>query len=385
MIGLTKEYFEKQKSIYTITEILQQPNTWSKTYEIIRSFKKDIQKFMSQFDDKTVIYLSGAGTSEFVGNTIVSYINDLGRYNVKSVSTTDIVLEPKKYFHMGKKTLVVSFGRSGSSPESVATVNFANQLCDDIYHLIVTCNKNGELAQSAKNNSNYFLITLPEETHDKSFAMTSSYTNMMLATILVFDIDNIEKYQDFLNDIVFLGNKLINANYTLIDDLTTEFPFSRIIYLGTGSNKGMAQESALKMLELTAGKIPTLYDSPLGFRHGPKSIICEKALTVLFMSDDEYTRKYELDLLKEMLHEKEGNELLVISNRPLGEKLIGLNYQLEFNYPKTLNNMALVFPYIILAQLLALKKAIQLGISCDNPCPKGTVNRVVKGVRIYNI
>lgn len=385
MLGLSREFYEKENSIFTVLEILQQPKTWEKTYEIINRLKSDLKAFMNQFDEDSVIYLSGAGTSEFVGNTIESYINNIGKYNVKSVSTTDIVLEPKSYFSKTKKTLVVSFGRSGSSPESVATVNFANQLCDDIYHLIVTCNKNGELALSAEENDNYFLITLPEETHDKSFAMTSSYTNMMFATILAFDLSNLDNYKTFLSSITKLGKQIIEKDYGVIDKLIKEYDFSRIIYLGTGVTKGMAEEAALKMLELTSGNVPTLFDSALGFRHGPKSIIRAGALSVLFISDDEYKRKYEIDLLKEMLSEKDGNEFLVIANRPLNKTLPGLNYLIEFNFAEDLSNMALVFPYVMLAQILALRKASKLGIASDNPCPKGTVNRVVKGVKIYHI
>jgi tagatose-6-phosphate ketose/aldose isomerase len=383
MLGITKEYYEKQNSIHTVREILQQPVTWKKTYQIIQNLKDELTAFMKQFDQDTMIYLSGAGTSEFVGNTIQDYINHLGKYTTKSVSTTDMVLNPGTYFRKYKKTLLISFGRSGSSPESVATVDLANQLCDDIYHLIITCNKAGNLAQSSKGKANYFLLTLPEETHDQSFAMTSSYTNMMLATILALDLEKFVHYEQMITTIAQLGEQVINQSYKIVNQLIDNFDFDRIIYLGSGEHKGMAQEAALKVLELTAGHVATMHNTALGFRHGPKSIIQPGALTVFYISDDHYMRQYELDLLNEMLSEKDGNAFLVITNQPLGAAFNGLKYKIELNYQKSLNNMTLVFPYILIAQILALKKSNQLGISSDNPCPSGAVNRVVKGVKIY--
>ena len=70
------------------------------------------------------------------------------------------------------------------------------------------------------------------------------------------------------------------------------------------------------MLELNAGKIVTMFDTPLGFRHGPKSIIDNTTLTVLYLSDGEYQRQYELDLLKEMSGQRKENRIMVVCNAP---------------------------------------------------------------------
>lgn len=61
-------------------------------------------------------------------------------------------------------------------------------------------------------------------------------------------------------------------------------PWKRIVYLGSGGLQGAARESALKVLELTAGKLAAFYDSPTGFRHGPKSLVDDETLVVVFVS-----------------------------------------------------------------------------------------------------
>ncbi|MFM9634939.1 SIS domain-containing protein, partial [Streptomyces galilaeus] len=79
-----------------------------------------------------------------------------------------------------------------------------------------------------------------------------------------------------------------------------ELPMQRLVYLGAGSLKGYAQEAALKLLELSSGKVMGYFESPLGFRHGPKSLVDEKTFIVLFSSNNSYTKQYDTDLLHEL-------------------------------------------------------------------------------------
>ena len=165
--------------------------------------------------------------------------------------------------------------------------------------------------------------------------------------------------------------------------IVDEFKFERIVYLGNIALKGVSQESALKMLELTAGQVATMYDSPLGFRHGPKSIIDDTTLTVVYLSDDAYKRQYEIDLIKEMGPQRKGNKIAVVMNTPCAGLDELVDYQLVMDCGKATENVFLGFEYIAFAQTLAALKSISLDITPDNPCPTGEVNRVVKGVTLY--
>lgn len=378
--------FEALNGHFTATEIQQQPNTWKKTIAQIKSCKTELKTFIEHVtkqEDYDII-LTGAGTSEFVGNALFSYLNKLTNFKTKSYGTTDIVATPENYLSQTKPTLLISFGRSGNSPESVGAVEVADEVCkDNIYHLFVTCNKDGALSKAAQTRENAFAINLTDETHDQSFAMTSSYTNMMLATMLCFSLDEIEKVEKEFEDIIHTTSKFLDHKWDLCESITKEYNFERIVYLGANALKGMAQESALKMLELTAGKVCTMYDTPLGFRHGPKSIINDDTLTVVYISDDAYTRKFEIDLLKEMSGQRKGNKIVVVSGKDY-EEFHGLaDYTFIFENETTHDNMYLAFEYIVFAQTLALFKSLAFGITPDNPCPTGEVNRVVKGVTLY--
>ncbi len=380
-----EEQWKEVGSYWTSKEIFQQPETWLKTLNQVKAEKESIkaliEKVTSQ-DDYDII-LTGAGTSEFVGNSIFPYLSPLNNFKVKSYGTTDIVACPEDYISRTKPTLLVSFGRSGNSPESVAAVEAANEVCENIHHLFVTCNHDGALSKYAVGKDNCYAINLTPETHDQSFAMTSSYSNMYLATVLSFNIDKLDELEPIVKDIADKTSKFHQTNYETCKKIVDEFDFQRIVYLGSNCLKGVSQESALKICELTAGKIMTTFDTTMGFRHGPKSVVCPGSLEVVYLSDDPYTRQYDVDIVKEMAPERNGNKILVVSSyddpsvKDLGD------YFISFDNEKRYNNVYLGLEYVNVAQIIAVYKSLKCGVKPDTPCPSGTVNRVVKGVNIY--
>lgn len=213
--------------------------------------------------------------------------------------------------------------------------------------------------------------------------MTSSYSNMYLATYLAFNLDKLEEITATIDKVCAAGEEFLTTNYKLAQNIVDEFDFNRIVYLGNLALKGVAQESALKMLELTAGRVATMYDSPLGFRHGPKSIIDDRTLTIVYLSDDEYRRKYEIDLIKEMGPQRKKNRVVVVMNTPCEGLDSLVDYQVHFNIGEACENIFLGLDFVIFAQTVAVLKSLSMGITPDNPCPTGEVNRVVKGVTLY--
>ena len=384
IFNFTQEMMAEASSTFTATEIHQQPSTWRKTIQQIKDNKETLKAFIEQVttQEDYDIVLAGAGTSEFVGNGLYSYLNKKTNFKCKSYGTTDIVATPENYLSRTKPTLLISFGRSGNSPESVGAVDAAEVVCDNLYHLFITCNKNGALSKRADQNKNCYAINLTDETHDQSFAMTSSFSNMYLACLLCFELDRLDEVCAELESVITCGEKFVEEDYTVAKEVVDGYDFNRIVYLGANALKGIAQESALKMLELTAGKVATMYDTPLGFRHGPKSIIDDNTLTVVYLSDDEYSYQYELDLIKEMSGQRKGNKIFAVTNtdRPEVKELV--DYYYSFNGEKH-NNVQLALDYITVAQCVALYKSLSYGITPDNPCPSGEVNRVVKGVILY--
>lgn len=385
IFGITPEKMAETSSTFTVSEIYQQPATWEKTCRQIAEHKDEIQKFIDQVitcDDFDVV-LTGAGTSEFVGNALFPHLTGLLNYKVKSYGTTDIVATPEAYLSRTKPTLLISFGRSGNSPESVGAIDAAESVCDNIYHLFVTCNKNGALSKRADTTDNCYAINLTDETHDQSFAMTSSFSNMYLATYLCFHLSELDKVTADVRKIIAAGQEFLDNNFGTAQKIVDEYDFKRIVYLGSNTLKGISQESALKMLELTAGKVVTMYDTPLGFRHGPKSIIDDTTITVVYLSDDPYTRQYEIDLIKEMSGQRKGNKIVAVMSSQDDAVAALVDYTVVYGLDEKYENVLLGLDYILFAQTLAVLKSLSMSITPDNPCPTGEVNRVVKGVTLY--
>lgn len=385
IFDVTEEKMQQTMSTFTLTEIYQQPATWKKTCDQIKAHKDELKAFIDQVitrEDFDVI-LTGAGTSEFVGNALFPALTGKLNYKIKSYGTTDIVATPEAYLSRTKPTLLISFGRSGNSPESVGAIDAAEAVCDNIWHLFVTCNKDGALSKRAATTGNCYAINLTDETHDQSFAMTSSFSNMYLATYLCFHLDCLDETIAKVEKIMAAGQSFLDGKYGIAQQIVNEYDFNRIVYLGSNCLKGIAQESALKMLELTAGRVVTMYDTPLGFRHGPKSIIDDNTITVVYLSDDAYTRQYEVDLIKEMSGQRKGNKIVAVMSAADEAVSALVDYTVVYDLADKNESALLGLDDILFAQTLAVLKSLSMGITPDNPCPTGEVNRVVKGVTLY--
>ena len=175
-----------------------------------------------------------------------------------------------------------------------------------------------------------------------------------------------------------MANQVYDNEATL--QAIVDQPFERIIYLGSGCLAGLTREAQLKVLELTAGKIATVFDSSMGFRHGPKSFINEKALVFGFVNNHSYTRQYDVDVLNEIYRDGIAKQVTALTQEN------DLNYEGQsfvFDSKVVLPSGYLVLPYIVFAQTIALLTSVKIGNLPDTPSPTGTVNRVVKGVTIH--
>lgn len=388
LLGLEISKLEDCSGLNTAKEIIQQPNTWRESVKNLIKNKIEIKSFIDSFLSKKEfrIILTGAGTSAFAGEVCEPYLTSLLNKRVEAIATTDLVASPKSYFIKDIPTLLVSFARSGNSPESVHAVNLASQLVDDLYQIVITCNENGKLAKNTVNDEKSLLLLMPPQTNDLGFAMTSSFTTMVLNAMAVFNINNIENFSSDVDKLSNSVNDFIENNIEKVTSLSNE-DFERIVYLGSSTSKGIARESALKVLELTAGKVNASYDTPLGFRHGPKSVVDDETVSVIYISNDEYTRKYDLDLAKEMLAHKKNDKVVIVGDNIEEDILNKADYVFNvenINYTVE-NEVLLPLQQIIFGQMLSFLKSVNLGITPDNPCPTGEVNRVVKGVILHEL
>ena len=385
MLNYTKEELLELGAEITTREIYQQPDVWKEAFEAYQAKREEIAAFLQDIADRhdyIKVILTGAGTSAYVGDTLVPYfkeVYDERKWNFNAIATTDIVANPETYLKKDVATVLVSFARSGNSPESVATVDLAKALVDDLYQVTITCAAEGKLALQAHGDDRNLLLLQPAASNDAGFAMTSSFTSMMLTALLVFDPTEFAVKAQRFEVVSSLARKVLD-NAADVKELV-DLDFNRVIYLGAGPFFGLAHEAQLKILELTAGQVATMYESPVGFRHGPKSLINEDTVVLVFGTTTDYTRKYDLDLVREVAGDQIARRVVLLSDQAFGLENVK---EVALGCGGVLNDIYRVFPYIVYAQLFALLTSLKVENKPDTPSPTGTVNRVVQGVIIHD-
>lgn len=372
---------KKNTPCYTETEIGAQPALWQKVFDLLEQKEKEIKAFISpilEIKDLQII-LTGAGSSAFIGEAAEGLIQKNTGCSTKAIPTTDLVTHPDLHFLAHFPTLLISFARSGNSPESLETVKLANDFCKEVYHLVITCNKDGKLAFYAKeNNSKAFVVQLPENSNDKSLAMTGSFTSMLLSVLIVSTSKAYREMKPEIVQIIGQGKKLL-ANYKAFQQIAQK-DFERVVFLGSGPLLGIARECHLKLQELTDGKVICKHDSFLGFRHGPRAVTNENTLLVYLFSPDDHVYNYELDLALSIAKDPRNLECLSIGR----EENLALNSCLNIELYSGSEQELYVIPVALVGQLLGLYKSLQVGLNPDNPSVFGAISRVVQGVNIYN-
>lgn len=373
----------KEKGIYTKTEILQQPNLWFKTYELVSNQKEAIKKYLSEFLNSTTneVIFTGAGSSFFIAEMIEGIFQKNTNTSTRAVQTTELVTHPTNYINLNKKILLVSIARSGNSPESVAAVKNSDILSDNIYNFIITCNAKGKLANMETKNKKHVFV-LPDEANDKSLAMTSSVTSMTLVGILMSKINDINFYKQDLS----LASQYILSffdDYKQTIKKIADLDFQRAVFLGSGSLIGTAREAHLKLQELTDGIVIGKFDSFMGFRHGPKAVVNNKTLIVYLSSNNPYAQAYENDLINSVSEEQTPLQTVLISENK--NKDVNVDTQIYFSESnKKISEDLLTICNIVPVQLLSFYKSLNSGLNPDSPSVSGAIHRVVQGVTIYD-
>lgn len=387
IIKLSRKERRERGLEYTPEEIQGQVELWPDTCSRIEHRLDDLSSFLKPFSEwgRNSCILTGAGTSEFIGYCVEGLFRKNLALPTNVFSTTKIVTNPDDTIIGGSKTLMVSFARSGNSPESIGAVRIADSVSENISHLIITCNEKGNLMQVAEGREKSLAVALHRKTNDKGLAMTSSFSNMVVAAQAVAHVDNFQPFAGYCEKLVSCGNEVLNTAPDIIEKLC-RLEFNRAVFLGSGSNFGTAVESHLKLQELTSGGVMCAYDTYPGLRHGPEAVIDEKTIVVAFLSDHPYVQRYELDLLLELRKKGLGRATLMSCSaatemiKDLSDYVVAYDPGERYELPDDLTPPV----HVITGQLLGLFKSMQLGCKPDAPSESGVIHRVVKGVTVYD-
>lgn len=363
----------------TTREIARQPEVLRELAGILDGRRAELDAFLAPLlrrDDLRIIF-TGAGTSAFAGGVAAADLARRAGRRADAIATTDIVASPMSVLGEDVPTLIVSFARSGNSPESIAATRLADEVLTDVRHLVITCAKDGALYREHDGAGRSMVVLMPERSNDSGFAMTSSFTCMLLTALVLFS----GLGRPAITAVADAAQRVIETRWEDLESIAAR-PYRRVVYLGSAAFAPLAREAALKLLELTAGRIASFHDSPLGFRHGPKAVLNEETLAVVFVSADPYTRQYDLDIVTELKQALGGEHVLVITAGDSTGDSESENV-LHLDGLADLQDGFAAAAAIVPAQILALSLALKVGTTPDNPFPSGDVNRVVKGVTIH--
>ena len=383
LYGKGKEFFESRTCADTSREIAHQPDMWRKLGSYLNEAKQEIGSYMDKLGPlkNYRILLAGAGSSGFVGRAVAGFVAQKAGLHCEAVHTTDIVSAPEAFLFADTPTLLVSFGRSGNSPESVGAVEYARKIIKDLHEIAIVCDGSSRLANTTRESKKGLLLIMPEGTNDKGFAMTSSVSCMLLAgfaALLHKDIEKISK------DIQALAGHVEKsfADMAKAAALCAEWNYNRAWFIGSGPLAAISHEGALKIMELTNGQVVAGHNNSPEFRHGPKTVLNPTTYTVHFTSNRDFTARYDLDLIKEIYDQKSGNKVVAItSGKNPVQADVSVTYMDEGF--ECIADVAVGIQGLVFMQLVSMYASIALDVPTDNPSPSGLVNRVVQGVTVY--
>jgi tagatose-6-phosphate ketose/aldose isomerase len=346
------------------SEIAQQPDLWLTTLERVQA-----APILRHFEGVPVI-LTGAGTSAYAGSAIAQ-----AWPGSKAIATTDLLLQSAAEIEFAQPGfanggLLISLARSGESPESAAVVARLQRLFPSVRHLVIVCNAHGRLASMP----GVEVICLDPRTNDRSLAMTASFSNLALAGLCLLHHDVLVSEVPAICDQV--RSRLL-AMYSVTEQIAA-YSVDRLVVL-TSAMQSLGTEASLKVIELTAGRVMTLSETFLGFRHGPLSVLREDTPVLCFASSDPGKRTYEQDLVGDLKARGLGRIALIGDESASGWPCDWFVPAMAPGLPDSLRT-----PFEIpLAQLVAYHCSLRAKIDPDNPSPDGTVTRVVKPFLIH--
>jgi tagatose-6-phosphate ketose/aldose isomerase len=378
---------ETRGLLFTPQEIAQQPSTWRTTLQIFEAEQQRIRTFIEEagvtasVEQRPIVMLVGAGTSDYIGESLALLLRQRWGCEATAVASTDLLPSLADYVIPGRHYLWISFSRSGDSPEGVNVLEQALETYPDISHLVVTCNPNARMIATAANHKRVCTVILDDAVNDRSLAMTSSFTNMVVFGQCLAHAWSLDEYREVLEGMAAASRTFLDDSAQLAQNMAQRGK-PRICMLGSGALTAVAKESSLKVLEMSGGRVKAMALASLGLRHGPMAALdCETDL-ICFLSSERTRLRYEADLLREIQAKQITASCVVVglkSNRDEIAPLCDVYHAIDGSFADAYRPPV----DVIFGQLLGLYSSIALGLRPDAPSPQGVISRVVSDFTIY--
>src|SRR5258705_13191983 len=206
---------ESKGLAHTPQEIFRQPETWWRTYEKLSQLQPGLESFLKRAGvrgdrhQRPSVLLVGAGTSDYVGKSLATLLRRSWRLDVCAVPSTDLLTCLDDHAVAGKSYVWVSFSRSGDSSEGVALLETTLDRRPEIQHIIVCCNGEGRMARIVSDRGNVSRVILDDEVNDRGLAMTSSFSNMVVAGQCLAHLKDLAAYGPTLKALIVAARKFL--------------------------------------------------------------------------------------------------------------------------------------------------------------------------------
>jgi D-galactosamine 6-phosphate deaminase/isomerase len=369
--------------VHTLREIMQQPYTWIETARNLAPRAGELRRALDHVvrDGRGLIVLTGSGSSLYAGECLAPGLQSALEVPVQAVASGEILTHPHGHVPRAAPCLLVSFARSGNSPESEAVLDGLRGVVS-CRHLVITCNRHGRLAARGAADPGVTTVVLDDKTCDRSLVMTSSFTNMVLAGRFLGLTGDAPEYEARALRLAGVAAQVLLRHGDALA-AAARGAFTSAVYLGSGGRYGAAREAALKMLEMTSGRVTTFAETYLGLRHGPMCAVDEEALVVCFLSSDEVARAYETDLVRELGRKGLGARKVLVGANVPPELVSSGDVVVDVPGLGAVDDDDAPILDVLVGQTLALFRCMAAGQRPDSPSDDGVISRVVESFEIH--
>jgi tagatose-6-phosphate ketose/aldose isomerase len=370
---------------HTLREICQQPVIWLETASRMADHVSLVEASLGFVDREAApgaIVLTGSGSSLYAGECLSLALQSALDIPVHTISAGMVLTDPNGCLTGRVPSLLVSFARSGNSPESCGAVDAVREALPACRHLVITCSGQGRLATRYGDDPRVATVVLDDRTADRSLVMTSSFTNMVLAGRFLAQTRDVAGYRARIATLARQAVHLLHRHGDALAHVARS-DYRTAVYLGSGNRYGSAREAALKMLEMTGGQVKTFAETYLGVRHGPMCAIDDGALVVLFLSSDPVTRAYEVDLVRELEQKKLGARKVIFGSEVPADLAASGDVVIDAPELCTVGDEDAPVLDVVVGQLLGFFRCLSAGLRPDSPSDEGVISRVVGDFAIH--
>ena len=340
------------ESNYTYNEIIRQQSIWKKVLSSLEKDKSNYSVYLDKYKNHKWIF-TGCGTSYYLAQTGSYIFKNLTGIETSAVPASEIIMFPESIINKDSDYLLIPISRSGTSTETIQAAQAAKNNFN-VPVLSISCNPTSTLV-----NESDLSITFPFE-KEQSVVMTGSFTTMLLSILFLSSLykENPE-ITDKIAGLSEASRILMKKSELYIKEIAENPDISKFVFLGQGPFYGIANESALKIQEMSISAAHSYHS--LEYRHGPMSTATKNTLITIFSSEN--GSAFERQLIGDL--KNLGAKVLYLQKE--NNSRFSVDPHFIITIPSNYGDVFKPFLYMPLMHLLGYYKAVSKNLNPDKP------------------